>query len=105
MRAGQRERAAECPAEIVLPQRGFRLAEEIVKPVIGIEDVVAQVVEGRAMPLNGARLGHKGKLSAWIAPIFRGIRRALNAELLKRVNRDDCLRGSKYSRCSHGCTC
>ena len=39
------DRTAQCSAEIVLPERGYSLSVVIVEPIIGIEEIIAQIIE------------------------------------------------------------
>src|SRR5262249_39211686 len=66
------EGAAESTAKIILAGGRFGKGR-IVKPVAGIEDVVAEVIENGAMPLIGAALGDNRDLRARSASEFRRI--------------------------------
>src|SRR5262249_21382841 len=91
----------QCSTKIILTKRRLCLLKKVVKPIVRVEIVVSQVVECGAMPLVSSRTGHKGKLPAWIAAIFGGIRGALNAKLLKRIDRHERLSGPKRCACRH----
>src|SRR5262249_42147790 len=52
----QQNRAAEGPAELVLPELGLGPAGEVGDEVVGVELVVAQELEGRAVEFVGPRL-------------------------------------------------
>src|SRR5438046_1116490 len=88
-------RPTKCAAEIVLPNtRRFR-TKVVVEPVRGVEGAVPEIVVGRAVPLIRARFRFKRELPAGIAPVFRGVSRALDAKFLKIVHGDEGLRRSQ----------
>src|SRR5215472_2671774 len=77
----------------------------VVKPVLSIKEAIPQVIEGGAMPLVRAGLGLKGKLTARITSVLRGVGGTLSSELLKGIYRNQRLRGPKGSRSRHGPAC
>ncbi len=58
-----------------------------IEPIVGIEKVVAEVLERSAVKRVRAGLGDDRDLCAWSAPIFRREARSLNPKLLQRIQR------------------
>ena len=71
---GNSNRPAQGAAEIVLPERRFLYVLIAIKPIVRVEHIVAQILEGSAVPLVGPRFRVKRKLAARIAPVFRRVR-------------------------------
>ncbi len=93
------ERPSQRAAKIILPQGRLRLSEVVVEPVVGVECVIPQVVERRAVPFLGPRTGYEGELPARITAVFGGVCRTLDAKLLKGIHRDQTLRRAKRRGC------
>src|SRR5271166_6202651 len=78
------DRAAQHAAEIVLPQFGPRQSVAVGEPIVGVEFVVAEVLERGAVKGIRAGLRDHRYLSAWGTPILWRKSRSLNAELFER---------------------
>ena len=79
--------AAKNATEIVLPDWRFGQTVVVGKPIIGVKDVVAQIVEGRAMEAVAAGTGDQDNLGA-AAAVFGGGVRSFHAKLLQSIDRD-----------------
>src|SRR5260370_7349598 len=88
--------SAQCTAKVILAEWWLLHAKVVVKPIVGVESVVPQVVVGRAVPLIGARFGLKRKLAAGIASIFRRVSRTLDAKFLETIQRAQGLTRSQH---------
>src|SRR5208337_2354809 len=95
---GNLYRAAERTAEIVLPFGGHRAPKIVVKPVIRVKVIVANVIETTTVPLVRAGAGHKRELSSRAASEFGRIRGTLDTELFQRIDGHEPLRRAKCSR-------
>src|SRR5439155_24993827 len=71
---GNSNRPAQGAAEIVLPERRLLYVLIAIKPIVRVEHIVAQILEGSAVPLVGPRFRVKRELAAGIAPVFRRVR-------------------------------
>src|SRR5205085_4128059 len=91
-----RERAAEAAAEVVLADGGALKAAAVGEPVVGVERVVAEVLEGRAVQLVRPRARGDGDLRAGRAPELRRVRRGEQAELFERVERDEVVGAAEH---------
>src|SRR6266852_9966723 len=87
----QQYRATEHTAEIVLALSRLRLASRIREPIVGIQYVIAEVFENRAVKLFGPRASHDGYLGARCAPELRGIGRRQYLEFLQRIDGDQVI--------------
>src|SRR5712692_7629218 len=97
-KARQQYRTTQCTAEIILPKCGLLKTKVVVEPIVGVEDVISQVVVGATVELISTCFRFKGELPARIAAVFRRIARALYAKLLKGIHRDQRLRSSESGR-------
>src|ERR1700733_7716089 len=84
--------STERGSEVILPQGGRRLAEVIVEPIIRIEEIISEIVEGAPMKAVGAGAGHERELTAGRSSILGRIAGALNAKLLQCIDGDQGLR-------------
>ena len=92
-------RPAQHAAEIVLPQFGPRQTVGVCEPVVGIQLIVAEVLEGSPVKRVRAGLGDHRYLSAGSAPIFRRKGGSLNSELFQRIERNQVAGPSKCAGC------
>src|SRR5216683_1631464 len=78
--------AVKCPAKIVLmlPRLGQTLA--VRKPIVGVKEIVADVIERRSVPLVGARTGHDRNLASGRTAELGGKRRRLDSKFLHGVH-------------------
>src|SRR5205823_6312978 len=90
---GNADRAAQYATELVLPQavlftqRGARGVEVILKIVGGVENIVAEELECRAVELLRARFQDDSELRAGVGSVLSRIAAGLDLELLHRFNR------------------
>lgn len=91
---GQMQRTSGGESEIVLTQRGTLHTIQISEPTVGVEFVVSEIVEGAAMQSIRSRPCDDGHLRTGLPPVFGGIRRCLDRELLHRVHRSKGARSS-----------
>src|SRR5713226_4303379 len=89
---------AERSSEIILTLFWLRLAREIGKPVVGIQHVVTEIIEERAVKLIRARAGNDRNLSTWRATELRSVGRSLNAKLLEGVHGNQTVRTTKRTK-------
>src|SRR5262249_15218269 len=82
------DRAAECAAKIVLslPRFGKSRLHRSVEPIVGIQNVVAQIIEDRSVELVRARASNDRDLSTRLTAKFRRIGGGLNTEFLKSIH-------------------
>src|ERR1700679_1110370 len=86
-------------AEIVLPQLGSRQSVSVGEPIVGIQLVVAEVLECRAVKRVRAGFCHYRDLSAGGTSIFRRKGRSKNPELFECVQRHQVAGASKGAGC------
>src|SRR5205807_2528766 len=99
VQARDSDRAAERSAKIILSQSAFRLSQLIVKPVVGVEEVVAQIIEKRSVKLVRAGARKKRELPPRRAPVFGGICGALHSKFLERIHRNQALSRTQDGSC------
>ncbi len=87
--------ATEGAAEIILPLLRFRKratrpwrTTEPIEPIIRIQDVIAQIIEQRAMKAVRPRARDNRDLSTGLPAEFRRIRGSLDAEFLQSIYGD-----------------
>src|ERR1700686_4140638 len=100
------EKAAECTAEIVLSEGLFGNRWGVcvsVEPAVGVQGIVAQVVERSSVILVCARARLKRKLASGAATVLCGIGGCGSAKLLECINRDEAVGRTKGSL-SGSCT-
>src|SRR5205807_2241957 len=84
--------SAEGPAKIILPFRRLLAGRansadaRAIKPISGIEYIIAQILEGGPMELIGPRACDYRDLAARLAAIFSRISRSLNFEFLESID-------------------
>src|SRR5215470_10946885 len=93
------DRAAEYSTEVVLPQRRLFQAFVIGEPVVGIQNIIAEIFERGAMKRVRARFGHYRDLSSGSAPKLRSEGRSLNAKFLQCIERNQVAETAKCVRC------
>src|SRR6202035_3355957 len=76
------DRAAKHTAKVILPLRRFGQTVEVRKPVLGVQHVIPEVFEQRAMESIGSGARHNRDLSTGRASELRSKRRRLDAKLL-----------------------
>jgi hypothetical protein len=64
------EGPTECSTKIILPQRRLRCPQVIAEPVIRIENAIAEVIVGSAVPLFRTGFCLKRKLAARVPAEF-----------------------------------
>src|ERR1700678_2737250 len=88
-------RSAHHAAEIVLPQLGSRQSVSVGEPIVGIQLVVAEVLECRAVKRVRAGFCHYRDLSAGGTSIFRRKGRSKNPELFESAQQHQVAGASK----------
>src|SRR5208282_2787356 len=78
----------EKAAEIVVSLRCARLTRLIREPVIRIQDIIAKVLEKRAVKVIRARTCRQDHLPAWLAPELWRERRSFDSKFLQCVYRN-----------------
>src|SRR5258705_11458613 len=94
------EKATECTSEIVLPEGLFGNRWGVcvsVEPAVGIQGIVAQVVERSSVILVCARARLKRKLASGAATVLCGVGGSGCAKLLECIHRDEALGRSQGS--------
>src|SRR5262249_7303207 len=90
------DRATDHATKVVLMFLRFRQPQTLHEVVSGIERIISEVFEDRAMELIASRSRHDRDLAAGHSPEFRRVGRGLYLELLQCVNRDKAI-GSALS--------
>jgi len=70
------DRSCECSAEIILALSGFwqwRIVRVAVEPIVGVEHIISQVLEGCPVELIGSGTRENGNLTSRGPPEFRRV--------------------------------
>src|SRR6266851_5571103 len=81
----------ERSTKIILPLLTLRQAVSVIEPVVGIQNVIPEIVEHGAVKAIGARASDDRNLPTRSTPKFRRVRRGLNTELLHGVNGNEAI--------------
>ena len=79
------DRAAQCPAKLILAEGRFGAAELVIEQIVGVELVIAQELEPAAVQLIGAGLDLDVHDAAVGPAELGGIRAGLNLEFFNGV--------------------